>query len=165
MKIEMELNLGLLLRWMLGLILLWAAVSKLANLQDFYAALLGYQLPLPAGFLRGVAVALPWLELLCGLAFLGNVWREAALFWSMLLFVGFTLATGQAWARGLEISCGCLDLGLLGLKGGNGQASSIAKIFESVAFAFFRALLLTAVAGYLWKNGPGFHWAARRKSA
>ena len=48
----------------------------------------------------------------------------------------FVIATGQAWARGLEISCGCLKLGFL--------SEGAAKTFESVGFAFFRALLLLA---------------------
>jgi uncharacterized membrane protein len=130
------------------LLLLWAALSKLANLQDFYGNLIAYRLPLPGAFLRTAAICLPWLELLCGLMLLARVRMEVALVWALLLFSVFVLATGQAWARGLDISCGCFNLQLLGL----GESEGLAKFFHSVSFAFFRALLLAAGAVYLLRQ-------------
>lgn len=133
------------LRWVLGGVLVWAAVSKLANLQDFYGALIAYKLPLPDALLRAVAMSLPWLEMLCGLMLVTKVRIEAALGWSVILFFVFAVATAQAWARGLDISCGCLDLQLLGI-------SSTSKIFESVGFAFVRAAFLAAGAIYVLRH-------------
>ena len=141
MKVELDLRWETLLRWLLGLVLVWAALSKLANIQDFYASLLAYRLPMPAAGLRLVALALPWLEFLCGLQLLSSWALRPALWWALVLFVAFTLATGQAWARGLDISCGCLDLRLLGLNDGSKPG-----FLQSVGFAFFRALALTAAA-------------------
>ena len=145
MKITLELDFRIALRWLLGALLLWAALSKLANLQVFYGNLLAYKLPLPDFLLRLVAIALPWLELLCGLMLLANVRTEVAVAWSAVLFLVFVLATGQAWARGLDISCGCFNLKLFGLSTNDG----LAKFVQSVVFAFFRALLLAAAAIYL----------------
>ncbi len=150
MKITFELDTRLMIRWLLGVVLLWAAVSKLANLQDFHASLLAYKLPLPSVALRGVAIFLPWLELLCGLMLLAGVRSDAALPWAMILFGVFTAATGQAWARGLDISCGCFNLQLVGLEA-NG-IDGLAKFLESVGFAFFRALLLLAGAVFLFRS-------------
>ena len=139
-----------MLRWLLGLVLIWAALSKLANVQEFYGNLLAYQLPLPDALVRWVAPMLPWLELLCGLLLLTRMWTEAALVWALTLFVVFVAATGQAWARDLEISCGCLNFHLLGLD--NSSGVGLRKILESVTFAFFRAIFLLAGAVYLLRD-------------
>ena len=59
--------------------MLWAAVSKLANLTGFLGAIYAYDLPLPRGFLKLIAVILPWVELLCGLSLVSRVWTDSAL--------------------------------------------------------------------------------------
>ena len=135
-------------RWLLGLLMLWAAVSKLANPTEFLASLYAYQLPLPRLFLQVVAVILPWLELLCGLLLLANVWTESALTAVAGLLAVFVLATGQAWARGLDISCGCFNLKILGLE----DHLSLVKFLESVSFAFFRNIALTVMAVFLLRR-------------
>jgi uncharacterized membrane protein YphA (DoxX/SURF4 family) len=151
MKITLEFNLSNILRWLLGIIFTWAALSKIANLQDFYSSLAGYQLPLPDVFLRLTATTLPWLELMCGLLLLAQLWGRAALLWVLLLSGVFLVCTGQAWARGLEVSCGCLSLDFLGL--GAASKSGTFEFLESVKFAFFRSLFLIAAALYLLLKG------------
>jgi uncharacterized membrane protein YphA (DoxX/SURF4 family) len=153
MKVSFELNLKTILRWILGLIFIWAAISKLANLQDFYSSLTAYKLLLPEGWLRSIAITLPWLELFCGLMLLFRFWFRAAISWSVALCALFIVSTGQAWARGLDISCGCLDLELFGL---SGEAnSSAARFFQSPAFACMRAIGLAGAAVYLLRNASG----------
>jgi hypothetical protein len=93
---------------------------------------------------------LPWLELLCGLLLLGRIWTRAALVWALVMFAVFVVCTGQAWARGLEISCGCFNLRAFGLDAGTGK--SFIKFVESVGFAFVRALLLFLGAVYLLRS-------------
>ncbi|EEF57453.1 MauE/DoxX family redox-associated membrane protein [Pedosphaera parvula] len=135
----------LALRWLFGLILLWAAFSKLGNLHNFYLSLLAYQLPLPNFALQMAAIVLPWLELFCGLHLIVGFSLRPALAWTLILFTVFLLATGQAWARGLDISCGCFNLG----------SSSFAKTFESVGFAFARSIVLLLGALYLFPQSGG----------
>ncbi len=144
MKIAFEINFNIILRWFLAALLVWAAVTKIANLNEFYLGIMLYRLPLPDALLRLVAIALPWLELLCGILLVAGKGRRAALWWAAILFAVFVFATGQAWVRGLEISCGCFNMDFLGAK--------FAAIFESVKFAFLRALLLLAAAVFLIKN-------------
>jgi len=146
MRITIDLDLKAVVRWLVGALFLWAAVSKLANLQDFYTDLVAYHLPLPEPFLRLAAVVLPWLELFCGLMLFARFWLRAALTWVVVLCSIFVLCTGQAWARGLPISCGCLNLDWLPL--GVGAKAWL----ESVAFAFFRAGLLLAAGLYLLRQ-------------
>ena len=137
-----------LLGGLLGMLMLWAAVSKLANPTDFLGSIYAYELPLPRVLLRAVAVVLPWLELLCGLLLLAGLWLETALMTVAALLAIFVLATGQAWMRGLEIGCGCFSLKVFGLDSSPG----LDRFFESVAFAFFRNLMLLGLAAFLLRK-------------
>lgn len=132
--------------WGLAALLIWAALSKIANLNEFYLNIALYRLPLPDAALRLAAVVLPWLELLCGILMCAGAARRAALLWAVALFGLFVLATGQAWARGLNINCGCFQLDFLG--------AELSRIFESVRFAFFRALVLLAAALFVLRGLP-----------
>lgn len=136
-------------RWLLGLLMLWAAVSKLAAPTEFLGSIYAYRLPLPQAWLQVLAVSLPWVELLCGLALITNVWSESVLVLVLGLFVVFVLATGQAWMRGLDISCGCFDLSVLGV---SKTSAGALHFLESPAFAFFRAVLLAVLAGFLLRR-------------
>lgn len=129
-----------IVRVFLGVLLLWASISKLSNPTQFLGSIYAYELPLPTLVLKLAGVALPWLELLCGLSLLGKVWIETSLSLTGIMFAGFVIATGQAWARGLKISCGCFDFSMLGLDKDN---SKVVKFLESPGFAFFRNLVLS----------------------
>ena len=121
MKPALASKFSVCLRWVVGLLLVWASLSKLANLHEFYVSIAAYRMPLPDAMLRLTAIILPWLELLCGLLLLGKIWTRAALIWAMMMFAVFVFATGQAWARGLDIACGCFNLHAFGLGGGSGK--------------------------------------------
>ena len=148
MKVTFEFNARTALRWALGALLVWASLAKIGNLAEFHGSLLAYQLPLPDALLRLSAMVLPWLELLCGFLMITRTARCAAVLWAVVLFAIFVLVTGQAWARGLDISCGCLKLDFLG-------DGAFAKFLESASFAFFRALLLLAASLYVLRSIPG----------
>jgi len=142
---QRKLRIGI--RWILGLLFVWASISKLANLHEFYVSIAAYKMPLPDVLVRLTAAILPWLELLCGLLLLGGIWTRAALVWSLVMFAIFIFATGQAWGRGLDIACGCFNLRAYGL--GEGSGKWLVNLVESVGFAFIRALLLFLGAFYL----------------
>jgi uncharacterized membrane protein YphA (DoxX/SURF4 family) len=144
MKFAFEINLKTVLRWLLSVVLVWAALSKIANLNEFYLDISAYRLPLPDALLRLTTMVLPWLELLCGVLLVAGTARSAALIWAAVLFAVFVVATGQAWARGLDISCGCMKLNFLG--------ESAGKILESVWFAFLRAIVLLGMAVFLLRE-------------
>jgi putative oxidoreductase len=132
------------LRVLLGCLFLWAAVGKLANPTDFLGSVYAYQVPFPKILQQVVTVILPWIEFFCGFLLLTNIWSETALAIASFLMVVFLLATGQAWIRGLTISCGCFSF--FGLKE---TSPNLVKFLESVGFAFFRNLILTAAAVFL----------------
>ena len=54
-----------------------------------------------------LAFYLPWLEITCGLAILVKPLRAGALLILTSMLLVFIAALGLAWARGLNISCGC----------------------------------------------------------
>jgi hypothetical protein len=143
----MEINGRLLLQWALGLLLLWAALSKIGNPQEFFGQVMAYRLPLPVILSRAAAIVLPWLELLCGLSLLANWKTGGALAWATFLFGIFALATAQAWWRGLHIDCGCFDFRLVGLD----PHGEMARLFQSIGLACLRALVLMACAVYLFR--------------
>lgn len=143
--------LALAARYLLGGLLLWAAVSKLANPTAFLGSLYAYDLPLPAGFLKVVAVVLPWLELLCGLMLLANAWPQTTLLFVAGLFGVFVVATAQAASRGLEIACGCFDLTILGFPQ---TAAGTVHFLESPGFALIRNVVLLAAAVWLLRLTP-----------
>lgn len=145
MRVQLELDLKAALRWFLAALLIWAALGKIANLQAFHANIAAYQLPLPGALLRMAVTVLPWLELLCGILMVAGTMRRAALLCAVGLCAAFVLSTGQAWVRGLEISCGCFNLDWLG-------EGSARHILESVQFAFLRALFLLGAAVYLFRT-------------
>ncbi len=122
----------------LGGVLLWAGVSKAASGVAFLAALNAYELPLPRGVLAAIAVVLPWVEILSGWLLATRTRVGSALLLSLLMTVGFCLATGQAVLRGLDISCGCLDLDFLA----HSPWPNAQKILESVGAAFVRNLAM-----------------------
>ena len=95
-----------LLRVGLGGIFVYAGALKIWDPAQFATDVHNFQLtPWTVSVL--VAVYLPWLELLAGLAL---IVRRLSL-GASLAIVGMTLifsvALTSAWARGLDISCGC----------------------------------------------------------
>ena len=94
------------LRLALAAVFLYAGVVKLISPDAFLADIESYRLlPYRAAWL--IAYYLPALEVLVGVAILVPAWnRAAALVMGGMMGV-FILALLSAWARGLDISCGC----------------------------------------------------------
>ena len=96
----------LLLRLVLGLIFIFAAIEKIITPENFSVSIANYKL-LPAEFINITAIILPWIELISGLLLLLGIWvKENSAIITFLLFV-FTLAIIISLLRGLNIDCGC----------------------------------------------------------
>jgi uncharacterized membrane protein YphA (DoxX/SURF4 family) len=118
-------------RWGLSAIFLFAAVPKILDPAGFAEDVTHYAL-LPDAAVNVVAVLLPWIEAVGALALLTGFAAEGGLLLANLLLLLFLGALGQAWARGLDIDCGCF---------GHGKGNA------SVALAFLRDLLFFLLAG------------------
>lgn len=87
-----------------------------------------------------VAYLVPWVEVIAGLAFMSGILRKGA-WWLMLgLVMAFVISVGSAWARGLDISCGCL-----------GGTEKISYWQKAVEFAVYLAAL-GWIAWVEWKS-------------
>lgn len=94
----------------LGALFIAAALPKLADPPAFAKALWAYSL-FPAWSLHPIALALPWLELLAGLALCLGLRVRAAATWIAALLVAFILALSLNLARRHPVDCGCFSTG------------------------------------------------------
>lgn len=100
----------LLARLALGLVFIVAALPKIADPPGFAKAIWAYQL-VPGSALHPMALALPWLELVCGLALGVGIWVRAAATWVAVLLLSFGLALSINLARHHPVDCGCFGSG------------------------------------------------------
>jgi hypothetical protein len=112
---------------------------KIADPAAFHAAILTYRM-LPAPFPAVIAVWLPWIELLCGLALLTRSHRRGGLWLVITMNVVFIAAIGQAAVRGLDIVCGCF-----------GKPASV-RGYGYIQYLVRDLLLAGAAAWLLWRD-------------
>ncbi|MBU1700144.1 MAG: DoxX family membrane protein [Candidatus Eisenbacteria bacterium] len=97
-------------RLLLAGIFILAAVGKLADPQAFAKALYNYRM-LPEPLIPFLAIGLPVLEAIASIAlFIKPLQKGASLIFLGLLIV-FIIAIASAWARGLDVDCGCFGEG------------------------------------------------------
>ena len=95
-----------LFRIALGIVFIWAALAKIADLQAFAKEIHNFRM-VPVALENLFAVTLPWIELVAGVGLVVNrVPRSGTLLLGGLLVV-FMAAIAVAIVRGLDIACGC----------------------------------------------------------
>lgn len=104
---------SVMLRLLPGGFFIWAGLSKLQSPLQTLASVYSYQIVLPDWLATGIALTLPWMEILVGFAVICGIWLPVATGWMAAMLVAFTALTAQAWWRELPIDCGCADLGSL----------------------------------------------------
>jgi len=93
----------------LGAIFVAASLPKLLDPPSFAQMIYNYRL-VPGGAINAIALLMPWLELLSGVALILGIWRRpaAAMIGAMLLV--FIVAISINLARDNAVNCGCFDL-------------------------------------------------------
>jgi hypothetical protein len=105
-----SLWLSLAARIILGTVFVYASFDKIRYPEPFAQNIIGYDI-LPLAWTNIAAIWLPWLELVSGVMLILGVWvRSNALIVNFLLIV-FIIALISAIVRGLDISCGCFEVG------------------------------------------------------
>lgn len=133
-------------RLLVGGVWLVAGLLKLPDLPSSVRAVRAYQL-LPEAVVPAVGYALPILEVVVGLMLLVGLMVRGAAVVSGVLFVAFIVGISAAWARGLQIDCGCF--------GGGGYN---ANATDEYPWEIARDLgLLLASAWLVWR--PRSPWA------
>src|SRR5689334_5385848 len=101
---------ALLARVVVGGTWVVAGLLKLPDPTENVRAVRAYQL-LPESVVPLVGHGLPVLEVLVGVCLLLGLLTRVAAGVSALLLVAFVVGIGSAWARGLQIECGCFGGG------------------------------------------------------
>jgi uncharacterized membrane protein YphA (DoxX/SURF4 family) len=129
--------LGLLARLILGGVLFIAGYLKIGTPDKSQMAVRAYEI-LPNSIANTLGLVLPFIEILIGaLLILGSLTRAMATLggFTMLIFI---IAISQAWARGLNIDCGCFG-------GGGavepGQTKYLQEILRDAGLVFLAAYL------------------------
>jgi uncharacterized membrane protein YphA (DoxX/SURF4 family) len=118
----------------IGLVFVTAALGKIADLPWFAQQVHNFRLT-PGWAENALAMTLPWIELLAGLALVLGVRPRAGAAIAFVLMLAFTVAVGIAWARGLDFRCGCFG------KAGAGTIGA-AKFLENLGLSALAGLAL-----------------------
>ncbi len=102
-------NLNFLLRITLGLIFVWAGLSKMPDPVRFAGIIENYRI-LPMYFVNFLAITLPWVEVLSGCLLLAGYLVRGSLVIINFLMVVFITALSLNIFRGIDINCGCFSL-------------------------------------------------------
>ncbi|CAN5412342.1 hypothetical protein BH10BAC5_BH10BAC5_18630 [soil metagenome] len=114
------------LRVLIGIVFIFSSLSKLLSQEDFAKAIYNYRM-LPDGFVNLAAIILPALEFICGICLIAGIWTKGSSFWVIVMLLVFQAGLISAYARGLDIHCGCFSLETSGSK-----SDILARIVEDV---------------------------------
>ncbi len=95
-----------LCRIAVGLVFIAAALAKIGDPGAFATQIHHFRLA-PVAFENSIAVLLPWIELLTGLALVLDVRARSGAWLAAAMMAVFTLAVASAVARHLDFECGC----------------------------------------------------------
>ena len=135
--IKVQPWLGLIARLTLGGVLFAAGFLKIDKIHESQMAVRGYEM-FPTAISNAFGLFLPFVEIVIGtLLILGALTRAMAALGGLIM-VAFVIAVAQAWARGLNIDCGCFG-------GGGEVAPGETKYLQVI----LRDAGLVFLAGYL----------------
>lgn len=119
-------------RLIVGFVFVSFGISKIADPSAFAKEVGNYDL-MPLFSLNIIALTLPWIELVVGLMLIFGIRLKANAMLGNILLILFIFMVGIAWARGLDISCGCSSI--------NPQKVGFPKILENSALLFLSILI------------------------
>lgn len=132
-----------------GAVFVWSGYVKAKSPSLFLLDVRSFDL-LGDPYAAWLALGLPWLEIFAGLAVITGVYRAGGLLVLNGLLVVFLIAILQAWARGIDLKCGCF-----------GTSDTTSNYVELL----LRDIVLLAVGGWLMWRQPGRAKASRTPAA
>lgn len=134
----------LVLRWVIGIIFVYASIHKIAEPAAFAKIIYGYYL-FPDFSINLIAIILPFLEFYSGVFLLLGIYpRSASLVTSGLLF-GFIIAISINLIRGHEFDCGCFSLG-----GTNHKEATLHLLIRDICYFVLSLYLIFFKAQRRW---------------
>jgi len=125
----------------LGVIFVAAALPKIVDPPSFAHMIYNYKL-IPWPLINPMALVMPWIELLCGLALILGIWKDTARTIIAALLVTFIIAISINLARGNAIDCGCFDVSAAG--------KTTAERIDDMRLVILRDLGMLLMVAQLW---------------
>jgi uncharacterized membrane protein YphA (DoxX/SURF4 family) len=125
----------------LGAVFVVAALPKIVDPPSFAHMIYNYRI-MPGAVINFMALTMPWIELLTGLALVFGIWKGTARTIAAAMLVVFIVAIGLNLARGHAIDCGCFDP--------NPRPKSRAERIEDMQIVVLRDVGMLLMAGQLW---------------
>ena len=101
--------LSLAIRVSLGAVFVYSSWPKVFDPPAFAHLLWNYDL-LPSFLINPIAIVLPWLELLAGVALIAGYWRRGAALMIGMMLAAFILALSIDLVRDIPVECGCFSV-------------------------------------------------------
>ncbi|MCP4683693.1 MAG: DoxX family membrane protein [Desulfobacterales bacterium] len=145
----------LIVRWALGIILLYACHHKILAPAQFAKIIYGYYL-FPDFSINLIAIVLPYLELFSGLALILGIYPRSAALIANFMLAFFITALSINLIRGHEFDCGCFSFS----DPGHPYSTAQLIVRDIVYFLFGLHVLLfdkrrslcIRQTGSIWKN-------------
>jgi len=131
----------------LGIFFVAASLPKLVDPPSFAHMIYNYRI-VPGALVNLMALTMPWIELLSGLALILGIWKDAARTIIAALLLVFIVAISINLARNNAIDCGCFDVTAAG--------KSHEERIADMHFVVIRDLGMLLMCAQLW-------WARRRE--
>lgn len=93
----------------LGALFVAASLPKLLDPPSFAHMIYNYRL-VPGFAVNALALVMPWLEILCGIALILGIWRRPAAAIIGAMLVVFIIAISINLGRDNAVNCGCFDI-------------------------------------------------------
>src|SRR5947207_5459117 len=133
----------------LGIFFVAASLPKLVDPPSFAHMIYNYRI-VPGALVNLMALTMPWIELLSGLALILGIWKDAARTIIAALLLIFIVAISVNLARNTAIDCGCFDV----TAAGKTHYERIADMH----FVVIRDLGMLLMCAQLW-------WAGKKRLA
>lgn len=125
----------------LGVFFVAAALPKIVDPPSFAHMVYNYRV-VPGGVINLMALIMPWVELLCGLALILGIWTAGARAIIAAMLLVFITAISINLARGNAIDCGCFDP--------SPRPKSRAERLDDMRFVILRDVGMLAMVAQLW---------------
>lgn len=125
----------------LGVIFVAAALPKIVDPPSFAHMIYNYKL-MPWALIKPMALVMPWIELLCGLALILGIWRGTARTIIAALLLTFIVAISINLLRGNAIDCGCFEVAAAG--------KTAEERFADMRFVILRDIGMLLMVAQLW---------------
>jgi uncharacterized membrane protein YphA (DoxX/SURF4 family) len=118
-------------RWILGVTFIYASFYKIISPAEFASIVYGYDL-FPEIFINLIAIAIPFLELIAGIALVLGVYPRSAAIIINVLLLAFITVLAINLIRGHEFNCGCFST----VQSGYSSSPKITIVRDVIYFVF-----------------------------